>query len=107
MYATPAITANQYQKAEKLKYVQLFDSSVNQCYFTLLKQIIIDNITCFANIEAFKDTKAVKNNLNVINKARRCPDHSYTENSENWSWERFLEFRESIKWLEEALALFD
>lgn len=102
-----AINGSDVVRAESLNYVQLFDPSLNKIYFSLLKRIITNNINCFSNIEAFQDIEAVKQNLETINQSRRCPDHSYTENSQNWSWEKFLAFRNSIKWLEDALALFD
>ena len=90
--------------ARQLTYKQLFDPSVNKAiYFSLLRDLIIDNIDLFDNIEGFEDTAEVKYHLNVINNSRQVPSHSYSTNTEKWSWNKFLEFRSSIKWLEEIL----
>ena len=45
----------------------------------------------------------IRDNLNTINILRRCPDHSFTEDAENWTWDDFLKFRESITWLDTAI----
>ena len=45
----------------------------------------------------------IKKDFDVINKARRVPDHSYTESSHNWTQNDFLQFRSSILKIEEIL----
>ena len=95
------------KKAETLEYNQLFDPSQNKMYFSLLGTIVLSNVSAFDYIFENQPEEVIENNLTIINKARRCPDHSYTEESEKWSWEDFLEFRKSISWLEDILKNFD
>ena len=90
-------------KAEALSYTQLFDPSQNKMYFSLLKVIILDNLNVFSNIFDC-DAKVITKHLDSINYARRCPDHAFTEQSENWSWECFEAFREGMNWLEKILV---
>lgn len=94
--------------AEGLSYKQLFDPSINSgIYFSVLKDIIVDNSEKFSTISGFEDIDVVKKNLNILNKARRVPSHSFDERAERWSWEDFAEFRESMSWLEEVLDDID
>ncbi len=102
-----AVNKQDVKKAETLDYNQLFDTSQNKMYFSLLQTIILSNLSAFVNVFEGQTEDTIRKNLTVINKARRCPDHSYTEDSEKWSWEDFLEFREAISWLEDYLKYFD
>ena len=94
-----SIKQNDISKAQTLKLNQLFDPSVNKIYFSVLSIIIVDNYDVFKNVFD-QSLDIVKSHLDVINKARRVPDHSYTDTSEKWSVEEFKKFRESITWLE-------
>ena len=73
-------------------------------YFSLLKLIILDNLAVFENIFEGQDEAVIKQHFDAINYARRCPDHSYTEKSVNWTWDNFVEFREGITWLENIIS---
>ena len=66
-------------------------------------EVINDNFSCFTNIFANYSREVVEKHLRVINKARRCPDHSYTKNTERWEEKDFEKFRVSISWLEDIL----
>ena len=107
MKSNSAISQRDIDKANKYTYPQLFDASVNKMYFSLLCGIILENLKSFSNIFENCQEKIIKHHLSVINKARRCSDHSFTEKSENWSWKNFTEFRESISWLESILKEFE
>lgn len=102
-----AIQPKDVERAKQLKYAELFDTSVNKMYFSLLKNIILDNISVFTYVFEGYSEAIIRDNLSVINNSRRCPDHSYTEDAKNWSWEMFKEFRESMTWLEEILKDYD
>ena len=102
-----AISERDVIKANEYTYPQLFDASINKMYFSLLRGIILENLNGFSNIFENCQEEVIKHHLLVINKARRCPDHSFTESSENWSWGNFAEFRESISWLESILKEFE
>lgn len=102
-----AISDYDVQRANGLSYSQLFDASVNKMYFSLLMAIISDNPLLFANIFEDNEPSEIIKHLKVINSARRCPDHSYTEDAEKWSWEDFVDFRNSISWLEGILKNFE
>lgn len=104
MCSLQSISSNDVDKAKTLTYQQLFDPSQNKIYFYLLEQIIIDNLNVFENIFETRDKALIRKKLNAINYARRCPDHSYTEKSANWSWDKFVEFREGISWLEGIIS---
>ncbi len=69
--------------------------------------IIIDNLSTFSNVFEGCSVDMIRDNLNTINISRRCPDHSYTEDAENWTWDDFLKFRESITWLENILKDYE
>lgn len=101
------ITPRDVQKAEELSYQQLFDPSRNKMYFSLLKALIIDNMSAFSNIFESEDEKTIKDNLDAINVGRRCPDHAFTEESENWSWNDFVKFRKGITWLENIISDYE
>lgn len=73
-------------------------------YFSLLIIIIIDNIDIFENVFEGSNEETIKKQLYAINYARRCPDHSFTEKSVNWSWSNFEEFRTGITWLENVIS---
>lgn len=107
MHGSDAIRDSDIRKAEKLEYNQLFDTSQNKMYFSLLETIILDNIGVFSNVFDGQPESTIRKNLTIINKARRCPHHSYTEDAVNWSWDDFAEFREAITWLEIILKDFD
>ncbi len=107
MSSNRAISDSDLSRAQTLSYVQLFDPSMNKMYFSLLMGIILDNITVFENVFEASDETTIRKNLSVINSARRCPDHSFTENSENWSWDDFEKFRASISWLENILSNYE
>ena len=92
------------KKAELLSYQDLFDPSQNNMYFSLLIIIIIDNIDIFENVFEGSNEETIKKQLYAINYARRCPDHSFTEKSVNWSWSNFEEFRTGITWLENVIS---
>ncbi len=107
MRAHFAISQKDLDKADTLSYQQLFDPSQNKMYFSLLKMIILDNLSVFENVFEGQDNATIQKHMDAINSARRCPDHSYTEKSENWSWNNFLEFREGITWLEHILVQYE
>lgn len=107
MEKNPTIQSWDIEKARDLSYVQLFDTSVNKMYFSTLKQIIVDNYDLFCLVFEDADIQTVQKHLNIINISRRCPDHSYTEDAENWSWNDFLQFRESMGWLESILLNYE
>lgn len=90
-------------RASTLSLSELFDPSINKMYFSVLSQIITDNLNIFGTIFAGKSKQNLESVFATINKARRVPDHSYTESSVNWSYEDFIKFRESISWLEKIL----
>lgn len=98
-----AISKDDLTNAQKLTLTQLFDPSINKMYFSLLSQIVIDNFSLFSNIFDGVSDKKVQQYFGYINKARRAPDHSYTELSEGWTENDFLHFREAISWLEQIL----
>jgi len=99
-----SIKAGDITKAEALSYPDLFDPSQNKMYFSLLMIIVLDNIDDFKNIFDGQDEITIKKHFEAINYARRCPDHSYTEKSINWSWHEFVKFREGIAWLEGIIS---
>lgn len=107
MYNNNAISPNDISKAERLNYSQLFDPSINKMYFSLLTRIIIENKEAFINIFDPNDEDTIESRLRIINISRRCSDHSYTEDSENWNWNDFEKFRDAISWLENILELFE
>lgn len=107
MQYNTAISVSDIKRAEGLSYPKLFDPSLNKMYFALLTDIITSNITVFRNVFESCDEGDIQKNLIIINKSRRCPDHSYTEDSEKWSWENFEQFRTAISWLEDVLKDFD
>lgn len=102
-----AIDSYALRKAESLSYSQLFDPSMNKIYFSCLMGIILDNLQVFVNVFEPWDGDTIRAHLTTINNSRRCPDHSYTEDSEQWSWDDFLRFRESISWLERILKNYE
>lgn len=106
MSSHPAINAKDINDAQTMAFYQLFDPSLNKIYFSLLSKIILDNIDMFVNIFNSASTTEISQHFNMINKARRVPDHSYTEKSERWGIEDFLEFRKSISWLEKAIEMY-
>jgi hypothetical protein len=95
------------KKAEELEYKSLFDTSQNTLYFSLLSDIVVDNYNDFSNAFDNQDVVAVRKHLKTINFARRCADHSFTEDAGNWSWEKFEQFRESASWLENILEAYE
>lgn len=103
----PAINASDINRASEFSYSQLFDTSVNKMYFSLLTKIIDDNMALFTNIFEGNASKDITDHLKGINSARRCPDHSYSEDAERWSWNDFIKFRQSISWLESILKNFE
>lgn len=107
MGCNPIISEKNMQRAKNYSLNQLFDPSVNTIYLSVLSRIILDNLDVFNNI--FIDTKQIdiQNHFDIINKARRVPDHSYTDDSINWTYENFLQFRNSISWLENILKEYN
>lgn len=104
MQKNPACAAS-CGNAQSLDYVKLFDPSINTgMFFSVLRDIICDNFKMFANVFEGSNVTDVRNHLNVINKARRVPAHSYDEGSENWTEQEFQEFRISMSWLEKYLS---
>lgn len=103
MQHNKAINQQDVMRAQGYSYSQLFDPSLNRVYFSLLLEVINDNFSCFTNIFANYSREVVEKHLRVINKARRCPDHSYTKNTERWEEKDFEKFRVSISWLEDIL----
>ena len=61
------------------------------------------SVTFCAKRDTNYSREVVEKHLRVINKARRCPDHSYTKNTERWEEKDFEKFRVSISWLEDIL----
>ena len=107
MEKNPTIFPREIEKARSLSYSQLFDTSVNKMYFSTLKQLIMDNFKIFDFVFEDVDIQTVERHLDTINKSRRCPDHSYPENAQNWSWDDFIHFRESMGWLESILSDYE
>ena len=107
MGCNPIISEKNMQRAKNYSLNQLFDPSVNTIYLSVLSRIILDNLDIFNNI--FIDTKQIdiQNHFDIINKARRVPDHSYTDDSINWTYGNFLQFRNSISWLENILKEYN
>ena len=103
----PSVNDRNVKKAEELDYKSLFDTSQNTLYFSMLSDIVVDNYNDFSNIFENENPKTVKNHLKTINFARRCADHSFTEDAGNWSWDKFEQFRESISWLEDILNAYE
>ena len=99
-----SINQRDIDKAKLLTYQDLFDPSQNKMYFSLLKIIILDNLAEFKNIFEGQAESAIQKHFDAINYARRCPDHSYTEKSVNWSWDNFVEFRNGMIWLENIIS---
>lgn len=102
-----AISPADCNKANNMTYSQLFDASTNKIYFSLLEGIILENLPIFSYVFESFDESIIKKNLTTINLSRRCPDHSYTEDAENWSWEKFQKFRDAMTWLESILKSFE
>lgn len=102
-----AIQSYDLTKANSLSYNELFDPSVNKIYFSVLSRIIVDNFDLFANIFENTSKDDLRNDFDIINKARRVPDHSYTESSQNWTQSDFLQFRHSISKIEELLKNYE
>lgn len=101
------ISTSDLGRAVGLSYNQLFDTSVNNMYFSVLKIIILNNVQVFQNVFEQSAEDEIRFKLTTINNARKVPDHSFTENAENWSWKRFLQFRDSITWLENVLIDYE
>ena len=76
-----AIQSYDITKASSLQYNELFDPSVNKIYFSVLSKIVINNFTLFSNIFEGTSMSELQADFDIINKARRVPDHSYTESS--------------------------
>ena len=104
MRAHKAITRQDIDKAETKSYPDLFDPSQNKMYFSLLKLIILSNLPAFENVFDGQDEEVIRKNLDAINYARRCSDHSFTETSANWSWKNFSAFRDGMTWLEGIIS---
>ena len=102
-----AIQSYDITKASSLQYNELFDPSVNKIYFSVLSKIVINNFTLFSNIFAGTSMSELQADFDIINKARRVPDHSYTESSQNWTQNDFLQFRASISKIEEKLKDYE
>jgi len=92
--------ANAQAKAVYLEYEELFDSSMNNIYFKCLQSIIVTHFDVFKNIFDGCTSQMVDKHFTVLNLSRRCPAHAYDEGAENWHWENFKKFRESMTWLE-------
>ena len=103
----PEMSERKLKEAEDLDYSKLFDPSLVPMYISLLKTVILENYDIFRNAFEGESPETVKYNLEVINSARRCETHSYTEDSENWSWKDFEDFRKSMTWLEEILKDYE
>ena len=83
---------------------ELFDPSVNKGLFlSVLAQIIQDNADCFKNIFNNASSQEIHDHFIVLNKSRRCPSHSYPDDSAGWKYEDFEKFRTSVSWLEKIL----
>ena len=102
-----AIQSYDITKASSLQYNELFDPSVNKIYFRVLSKIVINNFTLFSNIFEGTSMSELQADFDIINKARRVPDHSYTESSQNWTQNDFLQFRASISKIEEKLKDYE
>jgi len=86
-----------------LEYNQMFDPSRNKIFFSVLRQIIKDNYTFFANIFEGYTTTDVIACLDALNRSRRCPAHSYDEDCEDWNDSDFDTFRYNMTLLEKVL----
>ena len=103
-----AAAASFVSAVEWLEYTKLFDPSVNNAlYFSVLKDIICNNYSKFSNVFEGASAQQLERHMNVINEARRAPAHSYDNNSERWTEEKFQEFRKSMTWLEGYLANYE
>lgn len=89
--------------AKNLKYIQLFDTSVNKLFLPILSEIIISNFSSFTNIFHGIESHSLKEILSIINGARRAAYHGFTEESENWSEDKFYIFRKKISLLENTI----
>ena len=108
MKNNPAASKFADEAERKLDYPQLFDPSVNGgLYFSVLKDIICNNYNCFNNVFEGARVDQVKDNLKIINEARRAPAHSYDEDSVNWTEEEFEQFRKSMSWIEGYLSNYE
>ena len=95
-----SISQNDINNAKSLKYIQLFDTSVNKLFLPILSEVIVSNFNSFANIFHDIDSSSLNHILSIINRARRAAYHSFTDKSENWSEDDFYKFREKISFLE-------
>ena len=107
MSALPEIGERKIKAAEELDYNKLFDPSLAPMYLSLLKTIILENYSLFENTFEEESSEVVKKHLEIINSARRCETHSFTEDSEKWSWKDFEDFRKSMTWLETILSTYE
>ena len=101
-----AINSNDVNKAKSMSLSQIFDPSINKLYFSLLSEIIINNYPLFSNVFIGESINTINNHFTVLNRARRVPDHSYTQNAEGWGIEDFKQYRKSIAWLESILKKY-
>lgn len=101
--------ANKFvSQAEKLKYEELFDPTINEgLYFSLLKDIICENLSDFSNVFGEYSRDEIKEHFEVLNKSRKASAHGYDEGSMHWTEEDFDSFRESMSWLEDRISIFD
>lgn len=96
------ISKKDIQSAEKMSIKDLFDTSINKMYFSVLTKIISDNYSLFSNVFG-NDKNAFDSKSKILNQARRCPSHSFPDDAKGWSQEQFLEFRNSATFFEDCL----
>jgi hypothetical protein len=97
------LSENDVYKAQSLTYAQLFDTSINKLYLTILSEVINCHFNNFANIFYGIDRLTLKDILFIINRARQAAYHGFTDKSENWSEGDFYKFREKILLLENTI----
>lgn len=105
MAAHPKVTQSQLEKAKKLEYKDLFDTTVNRaCYFMVLALIIEQNYDSVFTAIFDQDKDSVIDTLKGrFNRYRQIPAHPIDDDAKNWSNEEFEQFRKDMIWLENVL----
>lgn len=103
MQKSSAITPKQVSKAATLTYKQLFDTTCNVLYFSVLSNIIVENYQFFLNIFDCPLSN-LQTHFRLLNNARKLPGHNPSNDAEGWEWKDFLQFRDSMIWLEGILS---
>ena len=72
-----AIRDSDLQEAKSSTYKQLFDTTLNKMFFSILSNTIYARFDLFKNVFDL-DKDKVNTKLQILNKARRLPDHNAT-----------------------------